>query len=57
VHIPVILAGGLSPQNVAEAMLAVQPWGVDSNTHTNLDGSAVEKDMDRIRAFVAAVRS
>ena len=57
VPIPVILAGGLSPANVAEAMQAVQPWGVDSNTHTNLDGSPVEKDMQRIRDFVAAVRS
>jgi phosphoribosylanthranilate isomerase len=57
VPIPVILAGGLSPENVADAMQAVQPWGVDSNTHTNVSGSPVEKDMDRIRAFVAAVRS
>ena len=38
-------------------MQAVQPWGVDSNTHTNLPGSWVEKDMQRIRAFVDAVRA
>jgi phosphoribosylanthranilate isomerase len=57
VPIPVILAGGLSPQNVTEAMQAVQPWGVDSNTHTNIPGSPVEKDMQCIQAFVAAVRA
>ena len=57
VRVPVILAGGLSPENVAGAMQAVQPWGVDSNTHTNLPGSPVEKDMQRIRAFVDAVRA
>jgi phosphoribosylanthranilate isomerase len=57
VPVPVILAGGLSPENVAAAMQAVQPWGVDSNTHTNLQGSQVEKDMRRIQAFVNAVRA
>jgi phosphoribosylanthranilate isomerase len=57
VGVPVILAGGLSPENVAGAIQAVQPWGVDSNTHTNLPGSPVEKDMGRIRAFVDAVRA
>ena len=57
VPVPVILAGGLSPENVMDAMQAVQPWGVDSNTHTNLPGSPVEKDMQRIREFVAAVRA
>ena len=56
VGIPVILAGGLSAENVAGAIEAVQPWGVDSNTATNAPGSPVEKDLDRIRAFVAAVR-
>ncbi len=57
VRIPVILAGGLSPQNVVEAIRVVQPWGVDSNTWTNIPGDPVEKDMERVRAFVNAVRS
>jgi phosphoribosylanthranilate isomerase len=57
VPVPVILAGGLSAENVVAAIQAVQPWGVDSNTHTNLSGSPVEKDMGRIRDFVTAVRS
>ncbi len=58
VNIPVILAGGLSPENVAEAIKGVQPWGVDSLTHTNrlLPGGGFRKDLDRIRQFVEAVK-
>ena len=58
VRIPVILAGGLSAENVAEAIGAVRPWGVDSLTHTNrpLSGSGFRKDLDRIRQFVTAAR-
>jgi phosphoribosylanthranilate isomerase len=56
VDIPVILAGGLSPENVAQAIRIVKPAGVDSNTATNLPGSPVEKDMERVRRFVEAVR-
>lgn len=55
--VPVILAGGLSAENVAGAIRMVKPWGVDSNTATNLPGSSFLKDIDRIRAFVKAVRS
>ena len=57
VRIPVILAGGLSAENVAQAMREVQPYGVDSNTHTNLTGDLVAKDMRRVQAFVQAVRA
>ncbi len=57
VDIPVILAGGLSAENVADSIRVVQPWGVDSNTHTNILGNTVKKDMDRVAAFVAAVRN
>jgi phosphoribosylanthranilate isomerase len=53
---PCILAGGLSPENVAEAILAVRPWGVDSNTHTCFPGTW-KKDSDRMRRFVQAARS
>lgn len=59
VRVPVILAGGLSPSNVADAIRAVQPWGVDSATHTN-DASAPDgqrKDLTTVRAFVAAARA
>ena len=55
--IPVILAGGMSAENVAEGIRRVRPFGVDSNTHTNVSGSLVNKDMERIRAFVTAVRA
>ena len=58
VRIPVILAGGLSPENVAEAIGVVQPWGVDSLTHTNrpLPGGGFSKDLDRIGEFVMAAQ-
>lgn len=54
---PVILAGGLNAENVVQSIQAVQPWGVDSNTHTNYPGDPVKKDMARIAEFVAAVKS
>ncbi len=56
-NLPVILAGGLSDENVGEAIGKVNPWGVDSNTHTNIQGNNVEKDIQRIADFVTAVRS
>jgi phosphoribosylanthranilate isomerase len=59
VRVPVILAGGLSPENVAEAIRVVQPWGVDSLTHTNefLPDGGFRKDLARIRQFVAQARA
>src|SRR4051812_30773632 len=39
VRVPVILAGGLGPDNVAEAIRAVRPAGVDSKTKTDRPGS------------------
>jgi len=55
--IPIILAGGLSNQNVVQAIETVYPTGVDSNTSTNRDGSRVEKDLGKIDAFVRVVRT
>lgn len=59
VRVPVILAGGLGPENVAEAIRVVRPWGVDSLTRTNraLPDGGFRKDLDRVRAFIAAARS
>jgi phosphoribosylanthranilate isomerase len=59
--VPVILAGGLSPENIYEAVRAVRPFGVDSCTRTNaVDNSArpirFKKDLKRVRAFVQEVR-
>lgn len=53
-RIPVILAGGLSAENVAEAIATVRPWGVDSFTHTDVAASRGTKDPARVRAFIAA---
>ena len=50
-----ILAGGLSPENVAEAIAEVQPFAVDACS--SLESSPGRKDPERIRAFVRAVRS
>jgi phosphoribosylanthranilate isomerase len=58
VEVPVILAGGLSPENVEDAIAAVGPWGVDSLTFTNRpsgDGG-FRKDLERVGAFVVAAR-
>lgn len=59
--IPVILAGGLSPENIYEAIIAVKPFGVDSCTRTNAvdsNGRPVrfKKDPDKVAAFVREVR-
>lgn len=56
--LPVILAGGLGPDNVKAAIAAVQPWAVDSLTHTNkpLPDGGFRKDIDKIAAFVKAAK-
>jgi phosphoribosylanthranilate isomerase len=53
-RIPVILAGGLTAENVGEAIATVRPWGVDSFTHTDVASSRGKKDPARVRAFIAA---
>ena len=56
VDIPVLLAGGLNPENVVDAIREVGPPGVDSKTGTNIPGSDVKKDMRRVEQFVNSVR-
>lgn len=58
VDIPVILAGGLSPENVSTAVAAVSPWGVDSLTHTNraLASGGFRKDLELVGRFADAAR-
>jgi phosphoribosylanthranilate isomerase len=48
----VILAGGLTPENVAEAVRSVRPAGVDA--HTGVEDRAGRKDPLRMRAFVSS---
>jgi indole-3-glycerol phosphate synthase / phosphoribosylanthranilate isomerase len=50
----VMLAGGLSPENVGEAIEAVGPWAVDASS--SLEIAPGIKDHDRVRAFVEAAR-
>jgi phosphoribosylanthranilate isomerase len=58
---PVILAGGIGPDNVFDALLRVKPAGIDSCTRTNaLDNRGrpirFKKDMDRVRRLLDEVR-
>jgi len=60
-RIPVILAGGISPKNAYEAVMATRPAGVDSCTQTNaVDASGhpirFKKDPDKVRIMIAEVR-
>jgi phosphoribosylanthranilate isomerase len=60
-RIPVILAGGIGPQNAAEGIAQVQPAGVDSCTLTNRlndEGQVIrfQKDPDKVKALIENAR-
>jgi phosphoribosylanthranilate isomerase len=68
-RIPVILAGGISPENVAEGLRRVRPAGIDSCTGTNArdgfgrpirfkkDPARVKRLLDAVRGFEAGIRA
>lgn len=54
---PIFLAGGLTPENVTNAIRRVRPFGVDVATGVEIPGQPRRKDPSRLRAFLEAIRT
>ena len=53
--VPYVLAGGLTPDNLGEAIAMLEPWGVD--VASGVERSHREKDPAKMRRFIALARS
>ena len=55
-HLHVTLSGGLTPENVGDAVRRVRPYAVDVASGVEISSSSRKKDFEKMRAFISAVR-